>query len=403
MIMSFFTTIFVCLEQVYFHYVTVLVNYLIKLNIMKKTILSVITILLTGSCFSILNAQDDISNIFKAGVADLNKVADGYLKPAGNSFSAGLGTNWYNTAAVHKTWGFDFTIGVGAIQAPMSDQTFSLTGLTNLKPTVAGTAPTFMGKGDGVELNLYQPQTLSNGQANPLAGQKIVSFTTPSAVSQYVPTASIQFTLGVPFINDVSIRLVPKVSVNGFEASLWGIGIKHNFKQWIPVIKDLPFDAAIVLAYSKFDMKYPFSASAQITPEKLLSGGTVTAYIPDPSSSDYTNQGMKVSATAKTANLVFSKKIAFVTPYIGFGITSTNFDLNMVGNYPTLGDPVLQSNNSYKIQIKNVIDPVTVSSNEVMTNATLGLRLKLSVITVHAQYAFQKYPVASAGFGVTIR
>ena len=370
---------------------------------MKKTILSVITILLTGSCFSILDAQNDISNLFKAGVVDLNKVADGYLKPAGNSFSAGLGTNWYNTAAVHKPWGFDLTFGVGAVQAPMSDQTFSLTGLTNLKPTIAGTtsAPTFTGKGNGVELNLYQPQTLSNGQANPLAGQKIVSFTTPSAVSKYVPTASIQLTLGIPYINDVSIRLVPKVSVSGFETSLWGIGIKHNFKQWIPVVKDLPFDAAVVLAYSKFDMKYPFPASAQITPDKLVTGGSAS-YIPDPNSNDYTNQGMKVGATAKTANLVFSKKIAFITPYVGFGITSTNFDLTMTGNYPTLGDPV-QSGNTYKMQIKNLNNPVTISSSESMTNATLGLRLKLAVITIHAQYAFQKYPVASAGFGISIR
>jgi len=383
---------------------------------MKKTILSVITILLTGSCFSLLDAQNDISNLFKAGVTDLNKVAEGYLKPAGNSFSAGLGTNWYNTAAVHKAWGFDVTFGVGAVQAPTSDQTFSLSGLTNLKPTVTGTtsAPTFMGKGDGVELNLYQPQTLSNGQANPLAGQKIVSFTTPSGVSQYVPTASIQVTLGIPYINDVSIRLIPKVSVSGFEASMWGIGIKHNFKQWIPVVKDLPFDAAVVLAYSKFDMNYAFSSNYQVTPDKLVSGGVTTQQDQPVSSTYYTTQGMKISATAKTANLVFSKKIAFITPYVGFGITSTNFDLSMTGNYPTLGDPVtttvlgqtvplLNANGKPIMKIINITNPINFKPSESLTNATLGLRLKLAVITIHAQYAFQKYPVASAGFGISIR
>ena len=70
---------------------------------MKKIILSVVAILLTGSYFSSLKAQGDISNIFKAGVVDLNTVAKGYLTPAGNSFAAGLGSDWYNTAAVHKT------------------------------------------------------------------------------------------------------------------------------------------------------------------------------------------------------------------------------------------------------------------------------------------------------------
>ena len=372
---------------------------------MKKNYFLIVPLLFTGGLFSIVNAQNDISNIFKAGVADLNTVAEGYLKPAGNSFSSGLGTGWYNTAAVHKPWGFDLTIGVGAVSAPLSDQSFSLSGLTNLQPTVSGTtsAPTFTGKGKGVELNLMQPQFLSNGQSNPYYGQKIVSFTTPSAVSQYVPTASIQFTLGIPFINDVSVRFIPKVSYSGFEASLWGIGIKHDFKQWIPVVKDLPFDAAIVLAYSKFDLKYGFPASFQVTPDKLVGSGVET--IPDPNTTpdEYITQGMKVSATSQTANLVFSKKIAFITPYAGVGFTNTSFDLSMVGNYPTLvGDPQ-PSGNTYKMQIKNVTDPVKFNSNQVMTNATLGLRLKLTLITLHAQYAFQKYPVASAGFGISFR
>jgi len=381
---------------------------------MKKITFFLISFLLTGSYFSNVNAQDDISNIFKAGVADLNTVANGYLKPAGVSFSTGLGSNWYNTAAVHKIWGFDLTVGAGAVQSPLSDQSFSLTGLTNLTPTNGSltSAPTFTGKGNGVELNLMQPQYLENGHANPYYPGKIVSFTTPSAVSQYVPTASIQFTLGIPFINDVSVRLVPKVSVSGFETSLWGVGIKHNFKQWIPVIKDLPFDAAVVLAYSKFNLKYAFTSNSRITPDKLVSGGVT--YVDDPNSNDYSQQGMKVDATALTANFVFSKKIAFITPYVGFGMTNTSFDVLMVGNYPTLGDPktvtvggvtVPQLNENGKpiMQIKNITDPVKVTAPEVMTNATIGFRLKLWVLTMHAQYAFQKYPIASAGFGVSIR
>ncbi|MDD4971827.1 MAG: hypothetical protein PHT07_20565 [Paludibacter sp.] len=382
---------------------------------MRKIVVSVVAVLLIGSYSCFVNAQGDISNIFKAGLVDLNKVAEGYLKPAGSSFSAGLGTNWYNTAAVHKAWGFDLTIGAGVVQAPLEDQSFSLTGLTNLRPTVAGTtsAPTFMGSGKGVELNLNQPQYLSNGQANPLYPGVIAKFSTPDAVFKYVPTASIQFTIGIPFINDVSVRYSPKVSVKGFEASMWGIGIKHNFKQWIPVIKDLPFDAAVVLAYSKFDVKYAFPAASQITPDKLVSDG-VTYDDGSTSLSYYATQGMKVSATAQTANLVFSKKLAFITPYVGFGITKTNFDLSMDGNYPILGDPQtitvggvivpkLNGNGKPIMQIDHKTNPINFNSPETMTNATLGLRLKLAIFTLHAQYAFQKYPVASAGFGISIR
>ena len=383
---------------------------------MKRIILTVVTILTLGSCFTNVKAQDDISNLFRSGVIDLNTVANGYLKPAGNSFAAGLGSDWYNTAAVHKTFGFDLTFGVGIVQAPQSDQTFDLSGLKSLKPTIAGTtqAPSFSGKGNGVELNLMQPQFLSNGSANPFYDNgkgKIISFTTPNGVSQYVPTASLQFTIGLPVINDVTIRLVPTVKVQGFEASSWGLGIKHNFKQWIPVVKDLPFDAAVVVAFSKFDLKYGFPSA--VTPDKLVSDGVTTN--PDPNLNDYTTQGMKIKATAETANLVFSKKLAFITPYIGFGITNTSFDVTMEGNYPTLGDPVTTNlggvefpvpnqNGKPVMQIKNVANPIKISSGETLTNCTLGLRLKmLGIIAIHAQYAFQKYPLASAGFGLTLR
>jgi len=376
---------------------------------MKKFYYSIAIALLLSSSASTMYAQDDISNIFKSGVADLNKVAEGYLKPAGNGFSAGLGSNWYNTAEVHKKFGFDLTFGVGAVQAPSEDRMFSITGLTNLRPTVAGTteAPSFAGSGNGIGLELMQPKYLTDGTTeNPLwdnGNGKITSFTTPGGVSRYIPAASIQLTLGLPYINDVSIRLVPTVTVKGYKTSEWGIGIKHDFKQWIPVVSALPFDAAVVLAYTKFDMKYAFPTSAQITPDKLVGGGL--EYIADPSSNDktYTTQAMNISADAVTANIVVSKNFLFITPYLGFGFVKTNFDLTMAGNYPTLGNPV-QQGNTYKMQIKNIADPVKISQSEVMPGVTFGLRAKvLFVLSVHAQYTLQKYPTAMIGLGFSFR
>ncbi len=383
---------------------------------MKKIILSLLTLMLTGGY---LSAEGDISSIFKAGLVDMNTLGNGYLKPAGNSFSAGLGSNWYNSAKVHKTWGFDLTVGAGVVLVPLSDQNFDVTHMMNVRPTnsVVTQAPTFAGKKDGgIGLDIMQPHYLSNGNVNPFwqnGTGKITSFNSPGGVSKYIPTASVQFTLGLPYINDVSVRFIPTVNVKGVGASLWGVGIKHNIKQWIPVVKDLPFDAAVVLAYSKFSLNYAF-ADNSITPDKLV-GNDGTTFSPDPNSSDYSKQAIKLIATAKTANIVFSKKLAFITPYIGFGITSTTFDVSETGNFPTLGDPktinaggvevpVLNSNGKPIMQIKNYIDPLKISSNEVMPNTTIGLRFKfLWILSVHAQYAIQKYPLASVGVGLTFR
>jgi len=362
-----------------------------------------------------INAQKDISNIFKAGASDLNKVAEGYLTPAGNCFSAGMGLNWYNSAEVHKPFGFDITVGAGLIHVPLADQVFSLVGLTNLKANGGATeAPTLVGSGKGVTLDLMQPQTLANGSANPLYPGKITSFTTPAGLSTFVPAASIQFTIGLPVINDVSVRFVPKVSFSGVDISMWGIGIKHDFKQWIPVINELPFDAAILLAYNEFNLKYGFPVSSQITPATLVSN----AFAYEPTTTDYSNQSMNMTANASTANILFSKEWAFFTPYVGFGVTKSSFNFTMAGNYPVLGDvktqvvntggvnqtvPVL-SNGKPVISIDNYVDPIKVSSSDIMPNATIGLRLRLFwILTLSGQYTFQKYPATSIGVGINIR
>ena len=368
---------------------------------MKKTIFAALALLICGYTTS-LKAQNEITNIFKSGLTDLNTVANGYLKPAGNSLAAGLGSNWYNTAAVHKTWGFDLTIGGSVVMAPQSERTFDLTGLTNLKPTVTGTtsAPTFAGKGSGVGLTLFQPDKLSDGTANPLKGQQIVSFTTPKGISKYIPAPTVQFTIGLPFINDLSIRWMPTVKASDAEVSFWGIGVKHNFKQWIPGIKLLPFDASVLVGYTHLNANYYFPTSAEITPDKLVSGGL--GYVADPNLNNYSTQSMRINTNSFTTGIVVSKTLLFFTPYVGVGIVKTKFDVVMAGDYPTLGDPVL-SGGTYKMTIKNIADPVKVTGSETMPNATFGFRLKFALLSIHAQYVAQKYATASAGFGFTFR
>jgi len=379
---------------------------------MKKFIVSLTIIVCVAGFVSKIKAQSDISNVFKAGVADLNKVAQGYLTPAGNCFSSGLGLNWYNTAKVHDILGFDITVGGGLIKVPTVNQTFSLVGLTNLKTTTEGVteAPTVVGSGKGVKLDLMQPQTLANGAANPLYPGAITSFTTPAGISTFIPAASVQLTLGLPIINDVSVRFVPKISVSGVGLSMWGLGVKHNFLQWIPGANDLPLDASVLLAYNKFSINYLFPASARITPATLVG----SSYTYEPSTIDYSNQGMNMDADALTANILVSKEWAFFTPYLGFGVTKTSFDLSVAGNYPVLGDPKTQVINGSTVpvlsagkpimQIDNMTDPIKINSSELLPNATIGLRLKFFwFLTLSGQYTFQKYPTSSIGVGINIR
>lgn len=374
----------------------------------KKLILS--AFLLAGTTAT-LCAQESVVNIFKSGAADLNTVANGYLKPFGNSFSTGLGSNWYNTADVHGVLGFDLTFGMTGVMTPKSDQTFDLSGLKNLQPdNGVTTAPTFAGSGSGVPLTLYQPDKLSNGSANPLAGDKILSFTTPKGISKVMPVPSLQLTVGLPVVNDVSLRLTPKVKTADYELSMWGVGIKHNFKRWIPGLKLLPFDAAALVAYSQFNVQYNIPKGSVITPDKLVDNSSLTTEY-DNNATPYYGQNMHLKAKAFTAAVIVSKKLLFITPYVGVGMTKTNFDIAMAGTYPILSEVKMNSNGTPATQngkavmkYENITDPIKVSDGLTMMNATFGLRMKiLAVLSLHAQYVLQKYPTASVGLGVSIR
>ncbi len=364
---------------------------------MKKQFYSVVSILLFAT--TSLTAQKDIVNIFNSQLADVNTLAKGYLSPAGSAFATGLGSNWYNTADVHSTFGFDVTIGTGFVHIPTEDQSFNLTGSSGLSSTLvpqggATTAPTFGGfNKNGTGLNLMMPNPVPGG--SPIS---VASFNTPKGVASYVPTASVQVTVGLPFINDVTLRFMPKVSMGGFEASMWGLGIKHDIKKYIPVVALVPFfDASVMVNYSKMDMNFDFSTP--ITPATMVNPSVLSPF----TASSYAGQGMNISASAMSANLLVSSKLLFLTPYLGLGLTRTNFDLTMAGNYPTMGGLELVGD-SPKMKIIDKKDPINFNASELMPSATVGLRVKiLFLLTAHVQYTMQKYPVASAGFGFSFR
>jgi hypothetical protein len=394
---------------------------------MKKTFLKLTSVLMVAGLSFNAVAQEDIASLFKAGVTDLDYVVESYMKPMGTGFAAGLGSNWYNTAASHKLFGFDITVGGGVAMAPSADKTFSLSGLKNLK-ALGGqtTAPTFAGSGDGPELSLMQPKNITVGGvtvANPdynNGNGVITKFSSPAGVLDMIPVVNAQLALGLPFGTEIAVRFVPTINASGFDMGLWGIGVKHDFKQWIPAIKELPFDASVFVGYTKFTLNYKFAAADQITPDQLVD--PLVGYIP-PVGVSFNDQKLGLTASALTANVLISKKLLFFTPYLGLGITSSSFNLGFKGNYPLINEPYLDpinnptspsfdpvatstnpNPNNGKMQISVMKDPIDMTYDNVMPNLTVGFRLKiLWVLALHAQYTLQKYPIASVGFGINIR
>jgi len=49
-----------------------------------------------------------------------------------------------------------------------------------------------------------------------------------------------------------------------------------------------------------------------------------------------------------------------------------------------------------------LVDPINSSSRYKNLKATVGLRIKLAIITLHGEYSFNQYNLLTAGFGINV-
>jgi hypothetical protein len=152
-------------------------------------------------------------------------------------------------------------------------------------------------------------------------------------------------------------------------ASFFGIGVMHDIKQYIPGLKMTPIDLAAFVGYTRL------SINAELDDT-------------DP------NKKGEVAMNATTIQGLISKKLSVFTFYGGVGYNFAGSTLVAKGNYDLDGDAA---------NGEEAKDPIDLSFSTNGFRGTLGMRIKLWVITLHGDYTFQKYNTFTAGFGITVR
>jgi hypothetical protein len=317
-------------------------------------------------------AQDDIEDLLKESVADGEKLIGAYVSPIMKSVSLGLNQGWYNTAKAHKVAGVDLTITVNAMAIPNSDNFYdpSKLGLTRieLSPSSPGypKAPTMVGPENEPIFRIKD----QNG--NPTSE----TFTGPPGLdlkenigSNKIPVPMVHLGFGLPKGTDIKFRFVPSIDLgdNDGTLKLFGIGVMHDVKQWIPGLKLMPFDLSAFVGYTRFNLE-----------SKL----------------DDQNPDQKAIFTinATTIQGLISKKFSVITFYGGLGYNIAKSNLAMKGSYDLDEDGV-----------DDVKDPIDLKFAASGPRATVGMRLKLAVFTFHGDYTLQKYNCLSVGFGIAVR
>ena len=182
----------------------------------------------------------------------------------------------------------------------------------------------------------------------------------------------IQFGIGTVKNTDLKIRFLPKVTAGGTEVKMWGLGLMHDFKQWIPGLKMTPIDMSLLVAYTNFSGVSEMSGTFD-------SGG-------DPSP-----QQLAYSMSALLIQAQVSKKLSVFTFYggVGYNMVATNTDMKGTYDVPGLSEPIE--------------NPISLSYNNKGFRLNAGMRILLGVFYLYGDYTLQEYNTVTAGFGFSVK
>ena len=309
--------------------------------------------------FTLLAGLFGISSFGQTPTEDGKSLIEAYVSPLGYSLGAALNNGWYNTAKPHKLGGFDVTITANIVMIPEESKSFNISE-SNGNTFSGGETPTILGNGDGVSASYNAPPLPATSSDMP-KGLNI----------PIIPLPMLQAGVGLIKGTELDFRYMPELPIgDAGKVGLFGIGLKHDILQWLPIVDKIPIDLSIQAGYTKLSSEIEL-----IAPNPA---------IPSPQAN------LDVSAT--TVNLILSKKLLMFTPYLGLGYNSTKTTFNVEGNYNVAGLPIDVSDLT-KIDFE--------SKNNF--RADIGFRFNIAVLALQANYTFSEYPTATLGAGISLR
>jgi hypothetical protein len=333
--------------------------------------IKLITFLLFVCSITLTKAQGDIEDLVKGGAADANYLIQGYSEPLLKAVGYGLNQGWYNTAKPHKIAGVDITVPISLITIPSKATTFQIDNarLTQLErlsgpggTVQSGPAQTLFGSDKTTTLRM------KSNPSNEISLPGGLNLKDEIGINA-VPLPMAQLGFGLPKGTDLKLRFVPKTDIgDDGSVNMFGVGVMHDVKQWIPVIKNIPFDLSGFVGYTKLKIDFATGSGA--------SSGSA-----------------KYEVSATTIQALISKKLSVLTVYAGLGANIANTDLSMTGRFDTDDDTTTPD------------QTMTISAKAASSGprATIGMRLKLAVLTIHGDYTLQGYNALNVGIGISVR
>lgn len=363
-------------------------------DIMKTSMLTNFKRLLVSAIFlsiSYSNISAQISEagvILQAGAADAELVLTEYLRPAAEGFSSGLNTGWFSKAGTNRILGVDITLSVSGAFIPNSLKTYDFAALNTEKLQLQNPSqnmvPTLFGPEVATGVRLVE-----NVNGIPMT---VYEFDLPQGIDfDYMPGLMGQITVGTILNTDVSLRFIPEITLRNDigSISLFGLGIKHELTQWLPLSMALPFDISIAGGYTTLIAE----GRPNVDPP---SGQNIRNDYPD---SHWDTQNIRMRSYGSNYNLLVGKTVPVFSVYVGVGYEESHTILSANGNYPIVA-PDPQPTNPTQMKIESLEDPLNLRiDGRNYLRYLAGARFKLAVLTISAEYTYADMPVGNIGVG----
>jgi hypothetical protein len=333
---------------------------------------------------SMLNGQiDELGKFMAGGSADAQKLFGAYLKPWAAGFGHDLNAGWYHTAKPHKLWGFDVNFSANLALVPKADLSYdaSLLGLNGtLTSGPNGTmASTAAGKDEDGPVITYN------------VDGKDVSYSLPNGTGiKLVPSPMFQAGIGLIKNTELAVRFIPNVTIgNAAEFNLWGVAIKHDIMQWLPIVDKVPFLHISVLGgYTRLNTVI----NMNVLPSDIG--------LSDPADvSVFDDQTLNLEVQSFTFSALASIDIPVVTVYVGAGISNTKTNLSLLGTYPTptAADVNARTKDPLSLVLKGK------DGNTTKPRLSAGLTIKMGPVHLFGEYTYANYSLVTTGLAVSIR
>ncbi len=302
-------------------------------------------------------AQGDVDAL----IDDMLLIADNFAAPGAEGATLQGSAGWFSSASTLEKWQVEVSVHGNALFVPSSKKNklisnrdfnnLTISGASNaLLPTVYGgdTDAVYQGSIFGQDFEFDAIDGLDKG---------VVLHAFP------------QITVGLPFKTEIAVRYLPEVFINDVGISTYGVGLKHNFSQYIyKRFKPEDFQFALIANYSNFQADYKFL----------------------PIDIEIANLNrINVDANMYNVQLIGSKLYENFEVMGGVGYTNSNFDYAFGGtgaSLSTLNDQLGALGNSegkFKGNIgfnyyANKFKFSTVFSASGLFNANVGLHYRLN-------------------------